>query len=210
MTKTSTLSIPALKACNLFASTEETRYYLRGVCVTVTERATLYVATDGQRLLAHRDELPDTADANTLLGEWILPREAIAALKAGKHNDAITLTQFSEGKLLLGESIVSPIDGTFPDWRRSVPAPLSPEDTNDRPQFNGAYVADFAKAAKILFGNSLLPFFHYAKAINPAAVTFGTHQTFGVLMPLRAAQPDEWSGLPNWASVPPAIAQAAE
>jgi len=53
MTKTATLSIPALKACNLFASKEDVRYYLNGVLVTVTERATLYVATDGHRLLAY-------------------------------------------------------------------------------------------------------------------------------------------------------------
>ncbi len=200
----SQLSIAALKAVALCASTEATRYYLNGVFVNIESRATVYVATDGHRMLVHRAELPAHEADNKMLGECIIPLASIAKLKpVSKYTDSLEFTQLADGKYLLGDSVVTPIDGTFPDWRRVIPAPLSPGDSVSRAQFNLAYLHDFQKAGKILGGH--LPHIHYSSdERNPCAVTFGdlgTPMTFGVIMPYRNAAP-LWAGLPDWAQMP--------
>jgi len=214
MTKTSQVSIKALKACNLFASKEATRYYLNGVLLTVSRRESLYVATDGPRMLVHRNCLDDDAPDNKFLGEWILPSESISELKAEKYGkDAALLSAFgNEGKLLLQtnkETILTPIDGTYPNWRRTLPAALNPAEDNGRPQFNLAYCLDFQKASKILGYSALSPHFHYGRADTPCAVTFGHDETFGVIMPVRN-NADLWAGAPDWINAPQATAIAAE
>jgi DNA polymerase III sliding clamp (beta) subunit (PCNA family) len=204
------LKIAALKAVNLFASKEETRYYLCGVLVQISLRHTLYVATDGHRMLVHREDLAEGAEANTLLGDFILPRAALDKLKAAKSGPAeILFSTFGEGKFLLGETLVTPVDGSFPQWSRAVPAPVDPEATPQRPQFNLAYCVDFQKAAIALGYGALAPHLHYSDASAPCAVTFGdSRQTFGVIMPVRNQAP-LWAGVPEWAQAAPAAAPEA-
>ena len=64
-------------------STEETRYYLQGVLVSVGTLSTEYVATDGHILFAYHedhDEEPDTK------GVWIIPASVIKNIKLPKFN----------------------------------------------------------------------------------------------------------------------------
>jgi hypothetical protein len=79
------------------------------------------------------------------------------------------------------------IDGTFPDWRRVVPADVDGEAAPG--WFNVGYLADFAKAAKILgdyFGKSQsMMSVHGADAGAPALVRFASDRVFAVLMPMR-------------------------
>ena len=51
------IQLRVLAACALFASKDERRYYLNGVCVEIDEKGTTYVVTDGHRLLCYRDDL---------------------------------------------------------------------------------------------------------------------------------------------------------
>lgn len=218
MNPTALLNIKALKAANLFASKESKRYYLNGVFVTVNARDVFYAATDGHRMLMHREALADGAEAHTLTGAWIVPSEAIKALKGGtgRFADApVTLAEVGGGEFRLdapkGSTIFRPIDGSFPDWRRVVPrAPVKDAAPSAQPQFNLTYGASFAEAAELLGYSTLSPHFHYAGYSDPIAVTFGAmHQTFGVLMPIRGSS-EEWHGLPVWAGgVAPASEVAA-
>lgn len=218
MTNTASLNIKALKAVNLFASKEETRYYLNGVQVTVTARAVLYVATDGHRMLVHREDLNETDDSNTLLGKWIIPSTAIDAIKGGvgRFADApAVLSQISEIELRItaakGDVIAKPIDASYPDFHRVIPR-ASVDAKLAHNQFNLLYGASFAKAAELLGYGALAAHFHQAEAGCPIPVTFGnSRQTFGVLMPVRGGN-DEWAGAPEWIRLdePASVAIAAE
>ncbi|MBA5779554.1 hypothetical protein H2509_20680 [Stappia sp. F7233] len=118
-----------LKRALRVVSTEETRYYLNGVCLDVAEGAdkVKLVSTDGHRLIA--------IDAGA---EWspaaqgemdppdqlcILPRMIVPALTAMPFAGPILLREGEnfEVPLVGGRIITSTIDGKFPDWRRVVP-----------------------------------------------------------------------------------------
>lgn len=104
-----------------FASNEETRYYLNGVCLA----GHAVVATDGHRLAVSEDVL------SAPIANAIIPNAAVkAALDmpvwerlALHRNDAgePRLMVFEGGGVLLSVSL---IDGTFPDFRRVVPQGL--------------------------------------------------------------------------------------
>lgn len=216
MTLKTQINVAALKAANLCASTEQTHYYLNGVFVTAYPRFTTYVATDGHRMLVHRENVDAKSPDNTLLGSWILPSDAIAKLKAKKHSAQAILSEGMSGALLLkcadgSETLVRPVDGSFPDWRRVCPAAIFSTDQVQRPQFNLKLLGTFAKCAEALDINPQQITFHTRGLGEPAALTFGPgQQTFGVIMCLRSAEtPGDWHGCPDWASAAP-VAQAAE
>jgi hypothetical protein len=200
----SALRIAALKAVNLFASKEATHYYLNGVLVQINPRHVVYVATDRHRMLVHREDLAEDVEANTLLGDFILPREALDKIKVRRGDPAeILFSKFGTDKFMLGDTPIAPIDGTFPSWSRVIPAALNPENAPQRPQFNIALLAAFQKAAEALGYGKLAPHFHYGDARNPCAVTFGEkRQTFGVITPVRNTAP-LWNGTPSWAVAAP-------
>lgn len=109
-------------------STEETRYYLNGVFLELSEtdgeRRLTAVATDGHRLAALGAVAP--RGATWPAGGVIVPRRAVGILRAmlAGCSDAVSVTV--AGKVV---EFVMPgatlrckaIDGTFPDWRRVVP-----------------------------------------------------------------------------------------
>ncbi|WP_249696474.1 hypothetical protein [Stappia sp. WLB 29] len=102
----------ALRFCRPMISTEETRYYLNGVCLDGREM----VATDGHRLASHASGvgLPDGVRP-------IIPRHAVNLMVS-----AGTIGRIELGKTWLrmhvpaGTISTKLIDGTFPDWRRLV------------------------------------------------------------------------------------------
>ncbi|WP_228868751.1 DNA polymerase III subunit beta [Roseibium aggregatum] len=120
----------SLKAVRAFISTEETRYYLNGICLSKNERGVpVAVATDGHRLGAHETGL-DVA------GNPILPHMTVAALCAlpnpthcafvvrreGKGgDDKASVPTWSRFRFPGIELVSKLIDGTFPDWKRVVP-----------------------------------------------------------------------------------------
>jgi DNA polymerase-3 subunit beta len=167
-----------LKAALLCASSEETRYYLRGVFLSTTGHL---VTTDGHRMFVARlDERP-TADV-------IVPyADVAAALKlAGARCKDLEVTADR-----IHSIAYTPVDGAFPDWRRVVPsgeetpAKDKPEDLPGNVHFNHAYIGDLAKMGKLLGGTSML---HPVSASHPCLVTFGERaDCFGVLMPVRRA-----------------------
>ncbi|MES2753342.1 MAG: DNA polymerase III subunit beta [Pseudomonadota bacterium] len=108
-------------------STEETRYYLNGIFLHVSDEGSQPVlkaaATDGHRLARVTMPRPDGAEA---MPDVIIPRKCIAELR--KLLDEIdgsvgvslspTKIRFDLGQALLTSKL---IDGTFPDYSRVIP-----------------------------------------------------------------------------------------
>jgi DNA polymerase-3 subunit beta len=191
------LNVKYLKAAAIVASKEDVRYYLKGVAVQAGDKGAFIVATDGHRALAFRQTSEAQASVNI-----IIPADIIAGIKSSKYDERAELTQESENRWRIdycGTSIVfSPIDGTFPDWRRIVPKEISGETA----QFNPAYVGDFAKVAKALAAKGDCVKIAQ-NGQGPALVTFGDDiDGFGLLMPTRANQGSTiWDSAPSWATV---------
>lgn len=107
-------------------STEETRYYLNGIFMHVTDEAKpalRAVATDGHRLARVAIERPEGADG---MPDVIVPRKAVAEVrKLLDEMDGDVQVSLSESKIRFAfENAVLTsklIDGTFPDYERVIP-----------------------------------------------------------------------------------------
>lgn len=183
------------RACALFQSTEETRYYLCGVSIEPHPvRGVLLVAIDGHRcLVAHDPE--GTTDGRYIVR---LDKPALAACKAGAHENDRRVVGADPAEMLWiqdadGEQLQPCenwlVDGSFPDWQRVIPraSTISPAIVG----FNASRLASFDDVAGILSGNGKTA---AARGISiatcgdngPALIRFlCTDKVFGVLMPVR-------------------------
>ncbi len=147
---TSNFSAPAPTLRRLFdkskfaISTEETRYYLNGVYMHVSDgeagRVLRCVATDGHRLARIDSDLPEGAE--TMPGV-IVPRKTVGELrKLLDDDDAQIAVSVSETKVRFASPEITltskVIDGTFPDYTRVIP-----QGNTRRMEVDAA---DFAKA----------------------------------------------------------------
>lgn len=107
-----------------FVSSEETRYYLNGVCLEIGHKddgMVRAVATDGHRLASRQHDLPKPVQSREAI---IVPRFAVAAVLALTGDAEVEMSigsgkaDFRFGRTVLRTKL---IDGTFPDWRRVVP-----------------------------------------------------------------------------------------
>jgi DNA polymerase III sliding clamp (beta) subunit (PCNA family) len=206
-----TVNAKLFEIAHRFASKEETRYYLGGVCIEPApyQGGVLLIATDGHRMMVLHD-----ADAKAPPAPVIMQASALA-LKACReksaeriiYNDTSGEVVTDEGQSLAGG--FSFIDGCFPDWRRVVPQTL-PE---SGAAFNAKYVGDFMKAATDLAKLSGLRSgaaqFHCDPA-GAAVVCFSNSPGFGVIMPLRAETTRSESVFDSIRQTGEAIAIAAE
>jgi hypothetical protein len=225
---TVTVNARALKAAAMCASSEETRYYLKGVFVEMSPASITLTATDGHRLAVlnhyrHTDDR-DAPQAPAV----IVPLHLIDKLKIGKRApDYATLTidtGSTPAKLTLafdGLSITADaVDGTYPNARAVVRGAFNPgKDAGKLAQFNPAYVAAFGKMKELLTGNKPQVLQIHHNGGSPAVVDFlGVPETddglrgFGVLMPCRS--PDDVLGAltapPAWYDAPaPAASSCA-
>ena len=132
----------ALAAVRFAISTEETRYYLNGVCLSKKDGETVVVATDGHRLAWQKAHVPwpDRWDG------IIVPRVAVDHLVRLKQCDRIevlfaleTMRPNKEGVSVEKERPIALrvhaagvvlttklIDGVYPDWHRVMPKGLKP------------------------------------------------------------------------------------
>ncbi|MBO9714389.1 DNA polymerase III subunit beta [Sphingomonas sp.] len=107
-------------------STEETRYYLNGIFLHVSDEATPMLkaaATDGHRLARVTVARPDGAES---MPDVIIPRKCVAELrKLLDEVDGSVGVSMSNSKVRfdLGQAILTSklIDGTFPDYTRVIP-----------------------------------------------------------------------------------------
>ena len=105
-----------------YISTEETRYYLNGVCWQLRGFGRRFAATDGHRLgICHYDRIPWTNDA-----DMIIPRKTVAIIKkamAGLDVAAHAVAGKPALDLIAGPITIRTklIEGTFPDIDRVTP-----------------------------------------------------------------------------------------
>ena len=181
-----TINVNFLKAALLFASDEETRYYLRGLHLLRRGDHLRITATDGHRLFCAMQTLDIPGDNFA----FILPRDGLKKALTGVHRNceflALDLERdgFQVKRAVLNDLAMTPVDGTFPTIERVVP------DANaiggETASFNPLYLADIGKAAKILTGN--VNGFHLGHhGGSPALVSFdaAAGNAFAVVMPYR-------------------------
>ena len=108
-------------------STEETRYYLTGIFLHVSDDELKAAATDGHRLARYTIARPDGAEG---MPDVIVPRKCVGELRKLLEEalDTNVLVDLSASKIrftLGGENGVvltsKLIDGTFPDYNRVIP-----------------------------------------------------------------------------------------
>ena len=108
-------------------STEETRYYLNGVYMHVSDseggKVLRCVATDGHRLARVDADMPDGASD---MPGVIVPRKTVGELRKLLDDDeAIIAVSVSETKVRFATPAITltskVIDGTFPDYTRVIP-----------------------------------------------------------------------------------------
>lgn len=208
------INLNYLRAANVAASIEQTRYYLMGVSVTVVGSNILYVATNGTVLIALRQDLDASAECKWPAAGAIIPSSLIAQIKQtlqSKRCGDVAEVSCVDGVIsiaVMGGATYSDkaIDGSFPDWRRAVPSTVN----GDVAQFDPALLATFAKARKALCGGSSKFITLGHNGGGPALVSFcdDSNDGFGVIMPVRGDAP---TAAPGWTSltVAPALAPTA-
>jgi hypothetical protein len=181
-----TINVNFLKAALLFASDEETRYYLKGVHLLRRGNHLRITATDGHRLFCAM-QTPDESGPDF---DVILPRDGLKKALTGVHRNCEVLALELEWdgdrvkRAVLNDLGMAPVEGTFPTIERVVPDANAI--TGDVAAFNPLYLADIGKAAKILTGN--VNGFHLGhNGGSPALVSFdaAAGNAFAVVMPYR-------------------------
>jgi DNA polymerase-3 subunit beta len=108
-------------------STEETRYYLNGIFLHVTDDGDGLLraaATDGHRLARYTLPRPSGAES---MPDVIVPRKCVAELHKllGEAGDGRVQVELSPSKIrfTFGSAVLTSklIDGTFPDYSRVIP-----------------------------------------------------------------------------------------
>ena len=183
-----TINVNFLKAALLFASDEETRYYLKGVHLLRRGDHLRITATDGHRLFCAAQMLtPDQSGPNF---DVILPRDGLKKAMTGVNRNCEFLALDLEWdgdrvkRAVLNDLAMPPVDGTFPTIERVVPDANAID--GETASFNPLYLADIGKAAKILTGN--VNGFHLGhNGGSPALVSFdpAAGNAFAVVMPYR-------------------------
>lgn len=107
----------SLKAAVMMAATkEDVRYYMKGVCVSVMEDASVHIrATDG--LVVFEDVAPNKCEAQKGPFSIIIPLDA-AKVAAKSKGPVVQLSALPDGKYLIAGTVFAPIDGRFPDTDR--------------------------------------------------------------------------------------------
>ncbi|MHB9880176.1 DNA polymerase III subunit beta [Pacificimonas sp. ICDLI1SI03] len=104
-------------------STEETRYYLNGIFLHVTDGKMFAVATDGHRLARVTLDAPAGTDG---MPDVIVPRKCVAELRKlldETEGDVEIGLSASKIRFRTGTAVLTSklIDGTFPDYSRVIP-----------------------------------------------------------------------------------------
>ena len=196
-----TFDARTLKAALLCTSTDETRYYLKGVAVQLDGDKLFIVATDGHRLIAMQPEFTierDDTDATNRaeFGSVIIPADIVKNLKLNKSVDNCTLTiDAGKGEIeYCGQSVrFGFVDGSFPEWRRVIPPTISGE----LAQFDARYVGELPKI-EAAFGNKNAKIEIEHNGGSPAFVALNLPVPYVcLLMPYRGTV--DPVALPSWA-----------
>ena len=181
------LNIPThkLTAAIPCAAVKDIRYYLNGVHLEVTASGQVHiVSTNGHSLFAGKIENPDWTDDPVPGGFTLtIPTDAIKTAAKSKSK-VITLTDLGGGRYALGDVMFSPIEGTYPDWRRVAKLV---EGEEQPAHFNPDYLVACNKALNTWSNlKGTIPAYIHYRGDNAAALTGEDETAFCILMPVRA------------------------
>ena len=185
-----------LTAIGMFAAKKDIRSYLIGVCIDTGPNGSFLIATCGHTLAVHQI---DTVSREA--GQFIMPMDNLQSMLktnrkigikltlpagfAGKYDGQTRTRRQVTLESLKGEiSIVSEMDGIFPDWRR-----VAQHDDAPYPHhvfFNVDYLARVADAADVISKRK------FTVQVRPGGTGCGfatlDHEgkTVAYIMPLRA------------------------
>jgi DNA polymerase III sliding clamp (beta) subunit (PCNA family) len=182
------INIKALRALLPLSGDKDIRRYLNAVYVEFRADCTVYVATNGHMLGIYTDKSTPNDHTHNI----IIPSGTVKALKVAKANKPSAYL----GTLLLNPEAntariinpgssqdfgFTPVEGTFPDYQRVIPAELNGETA----QFNIEYLYAFAQVNKALGtkcpGNVVL----HHNGRSGALVKLLDANFTGVIMPWR-------------------------
>lgn len=173
-----------IKAASIFTEKAgSSRYYLAGINVEFFDRYCTLVSTEGHRLfVAHNDFINDEIVPDWIVGKsFILPIDAIKKAMVGNKTIWTTIKiEQNAATIDIGDVVTTPIDGKYPYWRNI----LKVEPSGQPSQLNGVYMADFAKAAKIL-GNRTGFFSIHHNGLDACPISFQDENCAGLVMPIK-------------------------
>jgi len=157
-----------LKKTSFAVSTDESRYVLNGIFISLKEGKMTFVATDGRRL-ALVDEEVDVSEKSS--GEFIVPAKAVNELtrllqdkgtveiKFGENHASFALQNENSFSVLL---ITKLIEGNYPNYRQVIPGEAKERITLGREEFQQALrraeimTSEKANSVKLAFGKNNL------------------------------------------------------
>ena len=197
------VDLHVLSAVSRFSGTDDTRAYLIGVRVEIGPRDVVYVATDGKRLIAIRQEKMKDDPDNDLTGRFTIPTTHCRAFKLKKDQDPIADLYGDNERLTIKKNDVevtfTPLqDGEFigrwVDWRHIIPRPAR---TAEAGQFDHAQLATFQKFADDMPGG-YYPYVIHNGRDGGALIRFSNMDAIGVVVPVKIDDLRE-TPLPSWA-----------
>ena len=157
-----------LKKTAFAVSTDESRYVLNGIFISLKEGKMTFVATDGRRL-ALVDEEVELAE--NVVGEFIVPAKAVNELtrllqdkgsveiKFGENQASVALQNENGFSVLL---ITKLIEGNYPNYRQAIPGEAKERITLAREELQQALrraeimTSEKANSVKLAFGKNAL------------------------------------------------------
>ena len=186
------IEIGKLKAARIFASKEETRYYLCGVYFEMKGSLVNLVATDGHRLiriptfLENPEQFEDMKDVKFIIPNALIDR--IKTVRGLTHCDISICDKIITINYDHADFKAEEIDGTFPAYERVIPKIPKKHVGTTEIGFNPKYLADFAKVNEALGHRSAGVRMTLITDSDPAIITMGGGNRdlyLGVLMPMR-------------------------
>jgi DNA polymerase-3 subunit beta len=157
-----------LKKTSFAVSTDESRYVLNGIFISLKEGKMTFVATDGRRL-ALVDEEVDISEKSS--GEFIVPAKAVNELTRLLQDKGTVEIKFGENQAsfsLLNENgfsvllITKLIEGNYPNYRQVIPGEAKERISLGREEFQQALrraeimTSEKANSVKLAFGRNNL------------------------------------------------------
>lgn len=186
------LSYEFLKAAQLAASTDKTRYYLNGVYIEKRGNDLRYVATDGHMMFIASHEMPPVHhyidDFDFIISNGGLKRALAGCTKKTRFLDLefdppVQKIELNGVTLKLDHNYTDGlVDGTFPNWQGLIGG-LSMRDEK-LANFDPAQIGRIANMAKALGVDSKSVRIHQ-NGDDAAVIGFGRADAMAVLMPMR-------------------------
>lgn len=153
-----TIRVSTLKASVVCAARKDIRCYLNGVLLAFRHGAVNrveVVSSDGHVMSAFSEPLDYTDGAQTANFDIIVPLSALTlALKGAGKRDVLVFESLPDGRYALGDTIFSPVDGKYPDYRRAIRQETQPE---DHVQCNPDLLAKGLDCLRLFYGSKVTP-----------------------------------------------------